>query len=151
MKKTFKTILDNKKRTGRGRISWPYYNDFLEIFKDDRIVNFGHTISSIKCSNTNIAKSSPSSFSSSPSLNKAIPTLQVPSSEFVPCSTNLMSNFSTLLSSSISILQPPQNVPSTPTSSTSNPLPQPQKVNKAQRGKNYMTIENDSWILRSSG
>lgn len=49
MKTTFKTICDNnnKKRTGRGKIPWPYYNRLLEIFKDDKTIHPQHLMASI--------------------------------------------------------------------------------------------------------
>ncbi|CAL1689768.1 unnamed protein product [Lasius platythorax] len=49
LKKTFRTIKDNNRKssTGRGRISWEYYDTFEDIFSDDRTINFGPTISSM--------------------------------------------------------------------------------------------------------
>lgn len=49
LKKTFRTIKDNNRKssTGRGRITWEYYDIFEEIFIDDRTINFGPTISSL--------------------------------------------------------------------------------------------------------
>lgn len=49
LKKTFRTIKDNNRKssTGRGRITWEYYDIFEEIFSDDRTINFGPTISSM--------------------------------------------------------------------------------------------------------
>ncbi|KAF5303300.1 hypothetical protein FQA39_LY10039 [Lamprigera yunnana] len=46
MEKTFKIMMDNnsKKNTGRDRITWIYYKDFVNIFKEDKTINFGHTI-----------------------------------------------------------------------------------------------------------
>ncbi|KYN26722.1 hypothetical protein ALC57_03889 [Trachymyrmex cornetzi] len=48
LKKTYRSIKDNNKKTstGRGRITWEYYDIFEEIFSDDRTINFGSTISS---------------------------------------------------------------------------------------------------------
>lgn len=35
LKRTFQTILDNRTKTGRGRINWKYFDLFLSIFHDD--------------------------------------------------------------------------------------------------------------------
>ncbi|KAF5284083.1 hypothetical protein FQA39_LY17132 [Lamprigera yunnana] len=70
MKKTFKTTFDNnkKKTTGRGRVSWSYYAEFLKLFEDDFTKNFGHTVSSCASpSNNTSGFSSPSVASNSPS------------------------------------------------------------------------------------
>ncbi|EFN86784.1 hypothetical protein EAI_00702, partial [Harpegnathos saltator] len=47
LKKTFRTIKDNNRKnsTGRGHITWEYYDIFEEIFLDDQTINFGPTIS----------------------------------------------------------------------------------------------------------
>jgi len=49
MKKTFRTIKDNNKKnsTGRGRISWKYFDTFQEIFEDDRTINIGPMLFSL--------------------------------------------------------------------------------------------------------
>lgn len=49
MKKTYRTIKDNNKKTstGKGRISWEYFDVFEEIFEDDRTVNIGSSLSSL--------------------------------------------------------------------------------------------------------
>lgn len=49
LKKTYRTIKDNNRKssTGRGRITWEYFHIFEEIFSDDRTINFGPTISSM--------------------------------------------------------------------------------------------------------
>lgn len=49
MKKTYRTIKDNNKKTstGKGRISWEYFDVFEEIFQDDRTVNIGSSLSSL--------------------------------------------------------------------------------------------------------
>ena len=51
LKKTFKAIMDNNKRssTGRGRITWPYYDDFYDIFKEDHTINPSGIIESECC------------------------------------------------------------------------------------------------------
>ncbi|KAK5648095.1 hypothetical protein RI129_002987 [Pyrocoelia pectoralis] len=50
MKKSYKTIKDNNKKsnTGRGRISWEYFDTFEEIFADDVTINCSSTISSMQ-------------------------------------------------------------------------------------------------------
>lgn len=50
LKKTYRTIKDNNKRTttGRGRISWEYYDAFEELFQEDRTMNIGPTLSSLQ-------------------------------------------------------------------------------------------------------
>ncbi|XP_071576795.1 uncharacterized protein [Temnothorax nylanderi] len=60
LKKTFRTIKDNNRKssTGRGRITWEYYDIFEEIFSDDRTINFGPTISSLDSATTVIQPSS---------------------------------------------------------------------------------------------
>lgn len=47
LKKTYRNITDNKRSTGRGRISWQYYDIFEEIFHNDRTINFGSSVSSM--------------------------------------------------------------------------------------------------------
>lgn len=49
LKKTYRAIKDNNKKssTGRGRITWEYFDTFEEIFSDDRTINFGPTLSSM--------------------------------------------------------------------------------------------------------
>lgn len=49
MKKTYRTIKDNNKKTssGRGRISWEYFDIFEEIFEEDCTINIGSTLSSL--------------------------------------------------------------------------------------------------------
>lgn len=48
MKRTYKTIKENNKKstTGRGSISWEYYDIFEEIFAKDRTINHGATLES---------------------------------------------------------------------------------------------------------
>lgn len=56
MKNTFKTIVDNnnkKKSTGRGRLEWPYFKIFEDIFKQDKTVNISCVMSSTRGSNKN--------------------------------------------------------------------------------------------------
>ncbi|XP_036325481.1 uncharacterized protein LOC118738675 [Rhagoletis pomonella] len=52
MKTTYKTIKDNnnKNSTGRGRITWEYFDVFEEIFSSDRTVNCGPVASSMAVS-----------------------------------------------------------------------------------------------------
>lgn len=47
-KKTYKAIKDNKSknRTGRGRVTWDYYDEMDTIFVDDQSVNPQYTLSS---------------------------------------------------------------------------------------------------------
>lgn len=47
MKKTYRTIKDNQKLSGRGRITWDYFEIMENIFFDDKTINFGTTLSSI--------------------------------------------------------------------------------------------------------
>lgn len=49
MKKTYKVIKDNNKKsaTGRGTVNWEYYDDFEDIFHNDKTVNVGNTLSSL--------------------------------------------------------------------------------------------------------
>lgn len=48
MKQTYIKILDNNKKTGRGAVTWRYYDIFSKIFHSDRAVNMTNTISSMK-------------------------------------------------------------------------------------------------------
>lgn len=48
MKKTYRTIKDNQKLSGRGRISWEYFEIFENIFFDDKTINIGPTLSSMQ-------------------------------------------------------------------------------------------------------
>ncbi|XP_018405525.1 PREDICTED: uncharacterized protein LOC108781907 [Cyphomyrmex costatus] len=61
MKKTYRTIKDNNKKssTGRGRIHWEYYDTFEEIFRNDATINHGPTLSSMPSTSIS-AKSNPS-------------------------------------------------------------------------------------------
>lgn len=49
MKKTYKVIKDNNKKsaTGRGTVNWEYYDTFEDIFLNDKTVNVGITLSSL--------------------------------------------------------------------------------------------------------
>lgn len=49
MKKTYRTIKDNNKKTstGKQRINWEYFDTFEEIFVDDCTMNIGPTLSSL--------------------------------------------------------------------------------------------------------
>ncbi|KAK4883389.1 hypothetical protein RN001_006708 [Aquatica leii] len=47
LKKTFTSIKDNIKRTGRGQISWEHFYAFDAIYKEDRTINVPKTISSV--------------------------------------------------------------------------------------------------------
>lgn len=48
MKRSYKTIKDNNKKstTGRGRVSWQYYEMFEDIFTDDLTINHRPTLQS---------------------------------------------------------------------------------------------------------
>ncbi|XP_072752790.1 uncharacterized protein [Anoplolepis gracilipes] len=78
LKKTFRTIKDNNRKssTGRGRISWEYYDTFKDIFSDDQTINFGPTISSI---NSTAASTTPLSLSTSTESSALTSTTSVPS------------------------------------------------------------------------
>jgi len=54
MKKSYKNIKENNKKTstGRGRISWEYFDTFKEIFANDVTINCCPTLSSIQRSET---------------------------------------------------------------------------------------------------
>lgn len=58
MKKTFRTIKDNNKKTstGKGCISWEYFDLFEEIFEDDRTINTGPMLSSLSDSRENVVQ-----------------------------------------------------------------------------------------------
>lgn len=45
MKKTYRTIKDNQKLTGRGRITWEYFETFEDMFFYDKTINTGPTLS----------------------------------------------------------------------------------------------------------
>lgn len=55
MKRSYKTIKDNNKKnsTGRGRVSWEYYDILENIYAEDKTINHGSTLES-----TNIAGTS---------------------------------------------------------------------------------------------
>lgn len=48
MKRSYKTIKENnaKSSTGRGRVSWEYYDVMEEIFAEDKTINHGSTLES---------------------------------------------------------------------------------------------------------
>lgn len=48
MKKTYRTIKDNQKLSGRGRITWDYFEIFEDIFFEDKTINTGPTLSSMQ-------------------------------------------------------------------------------------------------------
>lgn len=83
MKQTFKTTKRNKSSSGRGRITWEYFDIFEHIFLDDRTINFGPTISSMKPPTP-----SSSSLSSVPCLS---PPTQTPSQLIHPILSSLPS------------------------------------------------------------
>lgn len=76
LKKTYKSIKDNNKKTqtGRGRITWEFYEEFDEIFFDDRTINFGPTLSSLPIPNDS-AILPPQTTTSLPSTSKVIPSM----------------------------------------------------------------------------
>lgn len=49
MKRSYKTIKDNNKKstTGRGRVSWQYYDIFEDIFANDLTINHRSTLQSV--------------------------------------------------------------------------------------------------------
>lgn len=49
LKQLYKSIKDNNKKTstGRGRITWDWYDIMEDIFKEDRTINVGATLSSM--------------------------------------------------------------------------------------------------------
>ncbi|XP_029673486.1 uncharacterized protein LOC115241718 isoform X1 [Formica exsecta] len=53
LKKSYRNILDNNKKTstGRGRINWEWYDLMEEIYREDRTVHIGPTISSMAINN----------------------------------------------------------------------------------------------------
>lgn len=70
MKGTYKTIMDNKKRssTGRGEVKWEYFEAMQRIFEEDKTINIEHTISSMPKS-TSVMSTEASTSSSSTPLN----------------------------------------------------------------------------------
>lgn len=50
MKKSYKNIKDNNKKTstGRGRVSWEYFETFEDIFANDMTINCSSTLSSMQ-------------------------------------------------------------------------------------------------------
>jgi len=56
LKKSYRNLLDNNKRTstGRGRITWEWYNNMEEIFREDRTVHIGPTLSSMPTENNTV-------------------------------------------------------------------------------------------------
>ncbi|KAF5274567.1 hypothetical protein FQA39_LY07179 [Lamprigera yunnana] len=125
MKKTFKTIFHNnkKKTTGRGRVSWPYYAEFLKLFENDSTINFGHTVSSCASpSNNTLGFSSPSVASNSPSNR-----LQISNSVSTPLFV------STVKENLLKVISYPSS-PSLANESES-PASTPTKHLKAERGK----------------
>lgn len=79
LKKTFRIIKDsNRKRsTGRGRITWEYYDIFEEIFLDDRTINFGPTISSMDSAATQCSSSATSTIVSPTQVSTASPSTRL--------------------------------------------------------------------------
>lgn len=71
MKKTYTVIKDNTKRTGRGRVSWEHYDDFEDIYAEDRTVNIPKIISST-------VKQLPSTAEAIPSTSTAPEPVSVP-------------------------------------------------------------------------
>lgn len=49
LKQTYKSIKDNNKKTstGRGRITWEWFDTMEDLFKEDRTINVGATLSSM--------------------------------------------------------------------------------------------------------
>lgn len=49
LKKSYRNIVDNNKKTttGRGRITWEWYEIMEDIFREDRTINIGPTLSSM--------------------------------------------------------------------------------------------------------
>lgn len=67
LKQSYKSIKDNNKKTttGRGRINWEWFDIMEDIFRDDRTINIGPTLSSMAPNNEiNIDQSATSSISS---------------------------------------------------------------------------------------
>lgn len=67
LKQSYKSIKDNNKKTttGRGRINWEWFDIMEDIFREDRTINIGPTLSSMAPNNEiNIDQSATSSISS---------------------------------------------------------------------------------------
>lgn len=67
LKQSYKSIKDNNKKTitGRGRINWEWFDIMEDIFREDRTINIGPTLSSMAPNNKiNINQSATSSISS---------------------------------------------------------------------------------------
>ncbi|KYQ53229.1 hypothetical protein ALC60_07632, partial [Trachymyrmex zeteki] len=47
LKQSYRNLKDNNKKTGRGTISWEWYEIMEDIFKEDRTMNINTTLSSI--------------------------------------------------------------------------------------------------------
>lgn len=114
MKKSYKNIKDNnnkKTSTGRGRISWEYFDTFEDIFANDMTINYSSTLSSMQGNNEITANES------SQDNNEVITLTQV--SDF----SNICNSLNTSATSSISpfqlIDQSPLSCPSTRSSSAS--------------------------------
>lgn len=58
IKKTYRTIKNNQRLSGRGRITWEYYETFQNIFFDDKTMNIGPTLSSMQCTFKPVRKNS---------------------------------------------------------------------------------------------
>jgi len=85
MKRSYKTIKENNKKTstGRGRVSWEYYNIFENIFADNKTINPDNALestinvqetldacqSTTECISENILENENSSISTAQSLN----------------------------------------------------------------------------------
>ncbi|KYQ49653.1 hypothetical protein ALC60_11274 [Trachymyrmex zeteki] len=134
LKKTYRTIKDNNKKTstGRGRITWEYYDTFEDIFSDDRTINFGSTISSFS-QVTNQAfttVSRPNSISTD--FSRSTPSPQLAPAKVIP-TQNSPSSISTDFSRSTPSPQlapakviPTQNSPSSISINFSRSTPSPQ-------------------------
>lgn len=99
MKKSYKNIKDNNKKsnTGRGRVSWEYFETFEEIFANDMTINCSSTLSSMQ-------------------RDKEITANESIEDDHEVTTLTCLSDFSNNLSPSISPFQPIQ--PASPSSSS---------------------------------
>jgi len=130
MRKSYKNIKDNnnkKSSTGRGRVSWQYFETCEDIFADDMTINYNTTISSMR-KDDNITETESSQDDN-----------EVMNLTYFSDSSNICNNLNSSTASSISSFQPIDPVSPgcsssvSPVSPHSSVMPISQKSEKAAR------------------
>lgn len=141
LKRTFKTICDNRNKPGRGDIVWQYFDLLLTIFHDDRsvIVNNNLIISSLTSTTEQIQTPNTSSLSNSPATT-VLKNSHVKTNLFGK-NTTPSTTMTPLTSSSATFVRTPTKSEHRPKEGLSNEeLLSPAKKPNLPKKKNYRRV-----------